>query len=90
MNKCREAVKKFVNTKFFVRGILGAILINTLSMGIEHHGQHPALTSIVEYSNILFTTIFFIEMLLKLFGEGVLEYIKNAYNVFDGIIVGLR
>jgi hypothetical protein len=45
---------------------------------------------IVEYSNMLFTTIFFIEMLLKLFGEGLLEYIKNAYNVFDGVIVGLR
>ena len=30
--KSREIVKNFVNTKFFVRGILGAILINTLSI----------------------------------------------------------
>jgi hypothetical protein len=120
LNKCREAVKKFVNTKLFVRGILGAILINTLSMGVEHHEQPgknvfklslihimtsfiikwklsnkiiynlEELTMIVEYSNMLFTTIFFIEMLLKLFGEGLLDYIKNAYNVFDGVIVGLR
>ena len=90
VTKSREAVKSFVNTKIFIRGILGAILINTLSMGVEHHDQPYELTMVVEYSNILFTSIFFIEMLLKLYGEGIFDYIKNAYNVFDGVIVGLR
>lgn len=35
----KRSVKQFVNTKVFQRGILVAILINTLSMGLEHHLQ---------------------------------------------------
>jgi hypothetical protein len=87
--KIRRCLKCFVDSKVFQRTILFAILINTLSMGIEHHEQPPLLTAIVEYSNIFFTVVFFIEMLLKLCAYGVFEYIKNAYNLFDGIIVGV-
>lgn len=32
-------MKRFVDSNVFQRGILMAILINTLSMGIEHHNQ---------------------------------------------------
>lgn len=49
----------------------------------------PTLTHLVEYSNIIFTFLFLIEMLLKLFAYGCLDYIKNAYNMFDGIIVAI-
>jgi hypothetical protein len=90
ITKFRQAIKKILNTKFFVRGILGAILINTLSMGVEHHDQPVILTLIVEYSNYIFTTIFLIEMILKILGDGIFNYIKNAYNVFDGAIVAIR
>jgi hypothetical protein len=88
-SKIRQCLKCFVDSKVFQRTILFAILINTLSMGIEHHEQPPLLTAIVEYSNIFFTVVFFIEMLLKLGAYGIFEYIKNAYNLFDGIIVGV-
>jgi len=32
-------LKRFVDHRYFTRGILLAILINTLSMGIEYHNQ---------------------------------------------------
>jgi hypothetical protein len=67
-----------------------AILINTLSMGIEHHNQPEELTSIVESINIVFSGIFALEMLLKVIAEGPFRYISNGFNVFDGIIVILR
>ena len=35
----RELVKRFVDHRYFQGGILIAILINTLSMGIEFHNQ---------------------------------------------------
>jgi hypothetical protein len=56
-------------------------------MGIEYHGQPPSLTNALEYSNLVFTCLFAIEMLLKIFADGCLKYIKNAYNLFDGGIV---
>jgi voltage-dependent calcium channel T type alpha-1G len=41
----------------------------------------------VEYSNMLFALIFLIEMLLKILAYGILGYIENLYNIFDGVIV---
>lgn len=34
-----DTFRKIVDSKYFGRGIMIAILINTLSMGIEHHEQ---------------------------------------------------
>uniref|UniRef100_A0A480M5G6 Voltage-dependent T-type calcium channel subunit alpha-1H isoform a n=1 Tax=Sus scrofa TaxID=9823 RepID=A0A480M5G6_PIG len=64
-----------------------AILTNTLSMGVEYHEQPDELTNALEISNIVFTSMFALEMLLKLLACGPLGYIRNPYNIFDGIIV---
>lgn len=37
----QRRVKALVEHKYFQQGLLGAILINTLSMGIEYHNQVP-------------------------------------------------
>lgn len=86
----RKYIKRLVDHKYFQQGILLAILINTLSMGIEHHKQPEELTAIVETSNIVFSAIFAVEMLLKVVAEGPFKYVSNGFNVFDGIIVVLR
>ncbi|XP_033150434.1 voltage-dependent T-type calcium channel subunit alpha-1G isoform X5 [Drosophila busckii] len=83
----RRYIKRLVEHKYFQQGILLAILINTLSMGIEYHDQPEELTAIVETSNIVFSGIFAVEMLLKVVAEGPFRYIANGFNVFDGIIV---
>ncbi|XP_047673622.1 voltage-dependent T-type calcium channel subunit alpha-1G isoform X8 [Tachysurus fulvidraco] len=82
-----ETFRKIVDSKYFGRGIMIAILINTLSMGIEYHEQPDELTNALEISNIVFTSLFSLEMLLKLLVYGPFGYIKNPYNIFDGIIV---
>lgn len=86
----RRYVRLLVDHKYFQQGILLAILINTLSMGIEYHNQPEELTAIVETSNVAFSAIFAVEMLLKVIAEGPFKYIANGFNVFDGIIVILR
>ncbi|XP_052467533.1 voltage-dependent T-type calcium channel subunit alpha-1G isoform X7 [Carassius gibelio] len=82
-----DTFRKIVDSKYFGRGIMIAILINTLSMGIEFHEQPDELTNALEISNIVFTSLFALEMLLKLLVYGPFGYIKNPYNIFDGIIV---
>uniref|UniRef100_UPI00398E85C5 voltage-dependent T-type calcium channel subunit alpha-1H n=1 Tax=Pristiophorus japonicus TaxID=55135 RepID=UPI00398E85C5 len=93
-NKCillltlfSEKMKKIVESKYFNRGIMIAILINTLSMGIEYHEQPEELTNALEISNIVFTSMFALEMILKILAFGLFGYIKNPYNIFDGIVV---
>ncbi|XP_043856508.1 voltage-dependent T-type calcium channel subunit alpha-1G isoform X6 [Dromiciops gliroides] len=82
-----DTFRKIVDSKYFGRGIMIAILINTLSMGIEYHEQPEELTNALEISNIVFTSLFALEMLLKLLVYGPFGYIKNPYNIFDGVIV---
>lgn len=86
----RRYVKMLVEHKYFQQGILLAILINTLSMGIEYHKQPEELTVIVETSNVVFSAVFAVEMVLKIIAEGPFGYISNGFNVFDGVIVILR
>lgn len=52
--------------------------------------QPEQLTVAVEISNIVFSAIFAVEMLLKIIAEGPFGYISNGFNVFDGIVVVLR
>ena len=75
---------------WFQRFILFCILTNTFSMGIEYHSQPELLTRTVEVSNLVFSMIFAVEMILKLSAYGFFRYISDGFNVFDGLIVILR
>uniref|UniRef100_A0AC34QBU8 Voltage-dependent T-type calcium channel subunit alpha n=1 Tax=Panagrolaimus sp. JU765 TaxID=591449 RepID=A0AC34QBU8_9BILA len=85
----RNKVKEFVVCDHFTRGILVAILVNTLSMGIEYHMQPDWLTAILEYSNYFFTALFTFEMALKVIADGLFGYLSDGFNLFDGGIVVL-
>ena len=52
--------------------------------------QPLILTQMLEYSNLLFTVLFAVEMMLKLTADGLVGYIRDGFNVFDGFIVILR
>ncbi|KFO73065.1 Voltage-dependent T-type calcium channel subunit alpha-1I, partial [Cuculus canorus] len=83
----RAKLRGIVDSKYFNRGIMIAILVNTISMGIEHHEQPEELTNILEISNVVFTSMFALEMILKLAAFGLFDYLRNPYNIFDSIIV---
>ncbi|XP_061770675.1 voltage-dependent T-type calcium channel subunit alpha-1I-like [Nerophis ophidion] len=86
-SQVRRKLWAIVESKYFNRGIMIAILINTISMGIEHHQQPEELTNVLEICNIVFTSMFSLEMILKLTAFGSFSYLRNPYNVFDGVIV---
>ncbi|XP_045443424.1 voltage-dependent T-type calcium channel subunit alpha-1I isoform X3 [Pipistrellus kuhlii] len=83
----RARLRGIVDSKYFNRGIMMAILVNTVSMGIEHHEQPEELTNVLEICNVVFTSMFALEMLLKLAAFGLFDYLRNPYNIFDSIIV---
>ncbi|KAL7982431.1 hypothetical protein Chor_010029, partial [Crotalus horridus] len=45
------------------------------------------LTNILEICNVVFTSMFALEMILKLAAFGIFDYLRNPYNIFDSIIV---
>lgn len=52
--------------------------------------QPDELTNVLEICNIVFTSMFTLEMILKLTAFGFFDYLRNPYNIFDGIIVIIR
>ena len=62
-------------------------MLNTLSLSLEHHDQPQLLTKVLEISNLLFSCIFSIEMMLKLTAFGAFEYFDDGFNVFDSLVV---
>ncbi|XP_053326257.1 voltage-dependent T-type calcium channel subunit alpha-1I [Spea bombifrons] len=54
---------------------------------VSNNTQPEELTNILEISNIVFTSMFALEMMLKLSAFGLFDYLRNPYNIFDGIIV---
>ena len=52
--------------------------------------QPERLTQVLEYSNLFFSVLFAVEMLLKIVADGPFGYIRDGFNVFDGFIVVLR
>ncbi|VDK72768.1 unnamed protein product [Litomosoides sigmodontis] len=89
LGRFREKLRAFVVCNHFKRGILFAILINTLSMGVEYHQQPELLTTVLEVSNYFFTGLFSLEMLLKIGADGLFGYLSDGFNLFDGGIVAL-
>ncbi|KAJ7340397.1 Voltage-dependent T-type calcium channel subunit alpha-1G [Desmophyllum pertusum] len=85
--RLRTLCKRIIETKQFTFLIMSAILLNMICMGLEHYGQPKRLTVVLENINIIFVTMFGIEMIIKLLGYGVTAYLSQGQNVFDGIIV---
>ena len=56
-------------------------------MGIEHHDQPETLSRVVEISNLVFSFIFTVEMLMKIAAFGLIQYVSDGFNVFDGFLV---
>ncbi|RUS89209.1 hypothetical protein EGW08_003019, partial [Elysia chlorotica] len=87
LSRLQKRLRRLVESTIFQRSILLAILLNTLSMAVEHHNQPELLTLILEYSNIVFCVLFGAEMAFKILSYGVFGYISNGFNVFDSFIV---
>ncbi|XP_031560094.1 sodium channel protein 1 brain-like isoform X2 [Actinia tenebrosa] len=85
--KIRKVVKALVCNSIFETFITLCILFNTLAMALEHHEMDESFAKVLEVFNYIFTTVFFLEMALKLIAFGLKEYCKNRWNLFDGTIV---
>jgi len=73
------------NQKFDV-AIMIIILLNMVTMAMEHFDQPDELTSLLSIVNQLFIGIFTIECIMKILALRH-YYFKQPWNVFDFIVV---
>ncbi|TNN35315.1 Voltage-dependent N-type calcium channel subunit alpha-1B [Liparis tanakae] len=78
---------KFVVSPPFEYSIMFMIALNTVVLMMKFHGAPDFYEAMLKNLNIVFTTLFSLECVLKIIAFGPLNYLKDAWNVFDFVTV---
>ncbi|XP_026102737.1 voltage-dependent N-type calcium channel subunit alpha-1B-like isoform X3 [Carassius auratus] len=78
---------KFVVSPPFEYSIMIMIALNTVVLMMKFHGAPESYEAMLKYLNIVFTALFSMECILKIIAFGPLNYLKDAWNVFDFVTV---
>uniref|UniRef100_A0A8C5I298 Voltage-dependent N-type calcium channel subunit alpha-1B-like n=1 Tax=Gouania willdenowi TaxID=441366 RepID=A0A8C5I298_GOUWI len=78
---------KFVVSAPFEYSIMIMIALNTVVLMMKFHGAPDFYEAMLKNLNIVFTTLFSLECILKIIAFGPLNYLKDAWNIFDFVTV---
>ena len=78
---------KVAESDTFDIAIMACIVLNMLQMALDHEGASPNMLDFLRVTNYIFTTIFLVECVLKLFIYRM-PYFKTGWNKFDFFVVG--
>uniref|UniRef100_A0A3B3H7I6 Voltage-dependent L-type calcium channel subunit alpha n=1 Tax=Oryzias latipes TaxID=8090 RepID=A0A3B3H7I6_ORYLA len=76
-----------VNSTGFEYIMFVLIMLNTLCLAVQHYGQSALFNYVMDILNMVFTTVFTVEMFLKLIAFKPRHYFADAWNTFDALIV---
>ena len=80
-------LEKIVQSSLFNAFITFCLITNTIVLSLDRYPISPQESQIYDLLNIIFTGIFALEMILKLFGLGLKNYLSDQLNIFDSLIV---
>lgn len=63
------------------------IALNTVVLAMDTYDQSMEQEAFLHIANMVFTWLFFVEMVMKLVGLGPSLYNRDIYNVFDAAVV---
>ncbi|XP_051976461.1 voltage-dependent L-type calcium channel subunit alpha-1C-like isoform X1 [Xyrauchen texanus] len=86
-NQYQYKVWYVVNSTYFEYLMFTLILLNTICLAMQHHGQSQSFNKAMNILNMLFTGLFTVEMILKLIAFKPRHYFVDAWNTFDALIV---
>uniref|UniRef100_A0A4W4G6H3 Voltage-dependent N-type calcium channel subunit alpha n=1 Tax=Electrophorus electricus TaxID=8005 RepID=A0A4W4G6H3_ELEEL len=78
---------KFVVSTPFEYSILTMIAVNTVVLMMKFYDAPKPYEEMLKWLNIIFTTLFSLECILKIIAFGPLNYLKEAWNIFDFVTV---
>uniref|UniRef100_A0A7N9AXJ4 Voltage-dependent L-type calcium channel subunit alpha n=1 Tax=Mastacembelus armatus TaxID=205130 RepID=A0A7N9AXJ4_9TELE len=93
-NKFRKLCYKIINATSFTNLILLFILLSSISLAAEDPIDPKSYRNqILAYADIVFTTVFTIEIVLKMTVYGAFmhkgSFCRNSFNILDLIVVGV-
>ncbi|XP_040096820.1 voltage-dependent P/Q-type calcium channel subunit alpha-1A isoform X8 [Oryx dammah] len=78
---------QFVVSPPFEYTIMAMIALNTIVLMMKFYGASVAYENALRVFNIVFTSLFSLECLLKVMAFGILNYFRDAWNIFDFVTV---
>ncbi|XP_053096179.1 voltage-dependent N-type calcium channel subunit alpha-1B isoform X4 [Pangasianodon hypophthalmus] len=78
---------KFVVSTPFEYSILTMIAINTVVLMMKFSTAPKPYEDTLKWLNIIFTALFTLECILKIIAFGLLNYLREAWNIFDLVTV---
>uniref|UniRef100_A0A8C2J1A2 Voltage-dependent P/Q-type calcium channel subunit alpha-1A n=1 Tax=Cyprinus carpio TaxID=7962 RepID=A0A8C2J1A2_CYPCA len=78
---------EFVVSPPFEYTIMALIALNTIVLMMKYDGASDAYEAVLANLNMVFTSLFSMECILKIIAFGVLNYFKDAWNIFDCVTV---
>lgn len=85
--RMRRACRKAVKSQAFYWIIILLVFLNTGVLATEHHNQPPFLNDFQDTTNMVFVTLFTMEMILKIYSLGFQGYFVSLFNRFDCFVV---
>uniref|UniRef100_A0A3Q3ESQ8 Voltage-dependent L-type calcium channel subunit alpha n=1 Tax=Kryptolebias marmoratus TaxID=37003 RepID=A0A3Q3ESQ8_KRYMA len=76
-----------INSTGFEYVMFVLILLNTVTLAVQHYEQSKTFSDVMDILNMVFTGLFTVEMLLKLLALRLRHYFVDAWNSFDALIV---
>uniref|UniRef100_A0A3Q2FDP0 Voltage-dependent L-type calcium channel subunit alpha n=1 Tax=Cyprinodon variegatus TaxID=28743 RepID=A0A3Q2FDP0_CYPVA len=76
-----------INSTGFEYVMFVLILLNTVTLAVQHYEQSKTFSYVMDILNMVFTGLFTAEMLLKLLALRLRHYFVDAWNSFDALIV---
>eukprot|EP00760_Papus_ankaliazontas_P038473 PhM_4_TR9136/c0_g1_i2/m.34611 len=87
MSALRRKVLALVEHRYFGRIFLFVALYNVTVISMDHYTIKDGLRAFIEQSNFVCNIIFCVEFVTKLFALGPRRYIKDGFNILDGVLV---
>uniref|UniRef100_G3TRD3 Voltage-dependent P/Q-type calcium channel subunit alpha n=1 Tax=Loxodonta africana TaxID=9785 RepID=G3TRD3_LOXAF len=78
---------QFVVSPPFEYTIMAMIALNTIVLMMKFYGASLAYENALRVFNIVFTSLFSLECVLKVLAFGILNYFRDAWNIFDFVTV---
>ncbi len=83
----RRKIYEFASHQLFDNVIIIVIFFNLIVMGIQYEEARPVYIEVLNILNLIFSAIFVLEAVIKLWGFGPTRYFRNAWNRFDFFVV---
>ena len=85
--RLRVKVRHLIKTNYFYWTVIFLVFLNTLFLCSVHHEQPEFWETFLFYAEFVFLGLFGIELVLKLYGLGVKNYMRSSFNVFDLVVI---